>query len=233
MLVNKSTSPDPGASPGRLENSVSMSIQTRQAQRLVEGRRRSKDKQQIIGLYQFAALTRRVWLGASKDDPYADWWLLNLEHTLAESRKEIIEIRGDIDHRIGGTSSLSVQLAQSIDPVQIKLDFSNPYGYKGAWLLGDMDQFALATLTARHVGLLNRCECERFMHQAGRAVRRVFSSVGGYHFLSVTRDDIAQGNQRAKQAQEAMGEISEAVIKGSVRAEYAPAISHLQAGAGN
>jgi hypothetical protein len=58
--------------PGVLCGGAVLTLQTRQAQRLVKGRGYSADKPAIIGLIGFANLVRSVWHGARADDPYAD-----------------------------------------------------------------------------------------------------------------------------------------------------------------
>lgn len=225
---SKAARPAPAIVPGRLRNWVELTIQTRQAQRLVQGRRGSEGKPPIIGLYRYAAMTRAIWSGASKDDPYADWWLLQLEHALTESKDEVEHMRQRIEQDLARVSAMKVSLAQSLEPVRIELTFSNPYGYMGAWLLAEMDEIVLAALTARHVGLLTRDQSERMLNDAGRLVRRAFARAQGYRFVAVTRKDVTEGNRRAERAKENMGELPQDVLDGKLRAEHAPTIESVR-----
>src|SRR5699024_651104 len=177
----------PAIVPGRLRNWVEMTIQTRQAQRLVQGRRGDEGKPPIIGLYRYGAMTRMIWSGAAKDDPYADWWLLQLEQTLTDAKDEIAHMRQLIEHDIARIAAMKVGLAQSLEPTRIEPTCSTPYGYMGVWVLADMDELVLAALTARHVGLHTRDASERMLHDAGRAVRRAFAAAQGYRFVAVAR----------------------------------------------
>lgn len=214
--------------PGRLRNWVEMTIQTRQAQRLVQGRRGGQDKSTIVGLYRYGSMTRTIWSGASKDDPYADWWLLQIEQALTESKDELTHMRQALENDMGRVTAMKVGLAQSLKPTRIELTFSNPYGYQGAWLLSEMDELVLATLTSRHVGLLPRDQAEHILGDAGRAVRRAFASAQGYRYVAVTRKDIGEGNRRAERAKQNMGELPQNVLDGKLRAEHAPRIEELR-----
>ena len=219
----------PAITPGRLRNWVEMSIQTRQAQRLVRGRRGENGKPPIVGLYRYGAMTRAIWSGAGRDDPYADWALLQIEQTLTESKEEVAHRRQTIERDMGQVTAMKIGLAQSLEPVKIELTFSNPYGYMGGWLLVDMDELVLAGLTARHVGLITRDASERLLSDAGRAVRRAFAAAQGYRYLAVTRQDVREDNRKAQRARQTMGELPQGVIDGTLRAEHAPSIERTNA----
>ena len=229
MTDTTTTSAGTGAIvPGRLRNFVEMTIQTRQAQRLLRGRRGTDGKPPIIGLYRYGAMMRTIWTGASRNDPYADWYLLKVEQALTESKDELATMKETIAADMARVSAMQVGLAQSIQPAKAELNFSNPYGYMGGWMLIDMDELVLSALTARHVGLMTRDDSERLLQEAGRAVRRAFASAQGYRTTAVTRNDIAANNRRAELAKEAMGELPQAVIDGELRPEHAPAVDGLQ-----
>lgn len=54
------------ARPGTLRGSVTLDIQTRQAQRLVYGRQRTDEKEKIIGLVRFGLNMKRIWTSAGR-----------------------------------------------------------------------------------------------------------------------------------------------------------------------
>ncbi|MES1934721.1 PFL_4669 family integrating conjugative element protein [Salinisphaera hydrothermalis] len=218
----------PAIVPGRLRNFVEMTIQTRQAQRLVQGRRAADGKPPIIGLYRYGAMVRTIWAGAARDDPYADWYLLKVEQALTESKDEIATLKQTIEANMARGPAMKVGLAHSLEPAKIELTFSNPYGYMGAWLLSAMDELVLAALTARHVGLINRDASERMLGEGGRAVRRAYATAQGYRATAVKREDLRQGTRRAERAKQAMGELPQAVLDGELRPEHAPAIERVQ-----
>ncbi len=126
--------------------------------------------------------------------------------------------------RLEGLGALEVAPPVSTNPARISLNFSNPYAFHAARVVGAFDALVCKILSARHVGLLARDETEGMLHQGGRVVRRVLQSPVGYRFLGVTRRDLEQGTAKALQAVEAMGEVPGDILTGARRAPHAPAI---------
>lgn len=226
-----STSPPTGAPAaqheeraGVLRGGAVLTLQTRQAQRLVKGRGYSADKPAIIGLIGFANLVRSVWHGARADDPYADWWMLKIHDALDQAERELSEMGRAIAGRLEGTGALEVALPVSTKPSRVNLNFSNPYAFHAARVIGTFDALACQILSARHVGLVTRDETEGMLHHAGRIVRRVLQSPIGYRFLGVTRREVNHGTAKALQAIDAMGEVPGDVLAGVRRAPHAPAV---------
>lgn len=212
------------ARPGVLRGGAVLTLQTRQAQRLVKGRGYSADKPAIIGLIGFANLVRSVWHGARADDPYADWWLLKVHGALAQADPALARMAQTVADRFDALDALQVVPPASTRPVRVSLNFSNPYAFQAAHLVGTFDALACQVLSARHVGLLVRDEAEALLHQGGRVVRRVLQSPVGYRFFGITRRDLAQGTTKAQQARESMGEVPDDVLTGGQRAPHAPAM---------
>ena len=166
--------------PGVLRGGATLTLQTRQAQRLVKGRGYSAEKPAIIGLIGFANLVRTLWHGARADDPYADWWLLKVHDALGVRRSgssSPLE-QGIVDAIRGAWARSTLHAPASIKPARIALNFSNPYAFRAAGLIGRFDALVCKVLSARHVGLLGRDEAERTLHQGGRWVRRALQSAG-------------------------------------------------------
>ena len=211
--------------PGVLRGGATLTLQTRQAQRLVKGRGYTAEKPAIIGLIGFANLLRSIWHGARADDPYADWWMLKVHAALDLAQQELVAAEQELATRFQTMAAIEVAAPTSIKPARIALNFSNPYAFRAARLVGLYDGLVRAVLSARHVGLLAREEAERALHQGGRQVRRALQSAIGYRFLGLTRLDIAQGTAKAQQARDAMGELPADVLAGVRRAPCAPAVA--------
>ena len=168
-------SPRPPADhPGALRNETWLTLQTRQAQRLVHGRHAADDKAAIIGLTRFSALVRQIWTGARADDPYADWWLLRIHDALEQSKRDVEAVQRLVDTRLSSVSGVDIGIACSLEPVRVPLQFSHAYAFRGAYLIAAFDDAVRGLLTARHVGLMNRDQSERQIADAARAVRRAF-----------------------------------------------------------
>lgn len=211
--------------PGRLRGDASMEIQTRQAQRLVYGRRaQGIAKPAIVGLTRFAAQLMQIWNSAAKDDPWADWLLVQVERELIEGRESIEHLMKQVNGRLKSAPAVNVDLAQSIEPIKVSLMFTSPYAFMGAYLLADFDELVRAILTCRHVGLFDRDTADRTLREGGRMVRRTFNSSQGYRQLAVCREDVRQGTARGARALEMLGPLPQEVIDGTLRADHAPEI---------
>jgi integrating conjugative element protein (TIGR03761 family) len=210
--------------PGGLRGVAELYVQTRQAQRLVLGRAATEERPAITGLVRFGMIVRHLWGAAAQDDPYADWYLLQTLESLEHGREELERMEQDVEGLLQGIQGVDISIAESQKPARIPLQFANPYGYMGAYLISDYDRFARAVLTARHVGLLDRDTSERFLGKGGRLVRRAFAATQGYKHCAVARDDMAANNARAREAIAAMGALPQDVLKGETRPRIAPEI---------
>lgn len=210
--------------PGTLRGDACLVIQTRQAQRLVYGRKQSGQQPGIIGLVRFGMLMKRIWVSAMMDDPYADWYLLQIDDTLEAGRVEIQQSKNQIDELLCSSRGVEIAVAHSLKPARVPLQFANPYGYMGAYLVGDYDELVCAVLTARHVGLLGRDSAEQMLHRGGRLIRRAFLLPTQWKHCAVDRIDLHQNNQRALAARTAMGDLPQEVLDGTRRARHAPEI---------
>jgi integrating conjugative element protein (TIGR03761 family) len=209
--------------PGALRSETWLTLQTRQAQRLVHGRRAADGKAEIIGLKRFAAMLRSIWAGARTDDPYGDWWLVRIEEALEGSQGALKALELSVEERLQERPAIDIAVAHSIEPVRIPLLFTSPHAFRGAYLIADADRVIRAILTARHVGLMSRDESERLIHDgAGRAVRRALGSARGYRYKGIGRDDLRQLTARGCEARDAMGEVPEAILAGDERPRYGP-----------
>ncbi|RLJ22502.1 TIGR03761 family integrating conjugative element protein [bacterium endosymbiont of Escarpia laminata] len=210
--------------PGRLRGTSHLTIETRQAQRLVYGRAQSDDKQGIIGLVKFAMIMGRIWRAAELDDPYADSYLLQIHEALTTAQAEIKQATEQIQERLKSVSGVDITVAHSLEPVQVPLHFPNAYGYMGGYLIADFDTLVRSVLTAVHVALMTRDEGKHLLHNTGRMIRRSFLLPTRWKYCIVTRDDIRQSTQRGAMALEAMGELPQEILDETRRAPHAPTI---------
>ena len=210
--------------PGTLRGDACLVIQTRQAQRLVYGRQPSGEQPGIIGLVRFGMLMKRLWVAAMLDDPYADWFLLQVHEALESGRTEIARLRTETDDLLRSTHGVEIAVAHSLKPVCVPLQFANPYGYMAAYLVGDFDELVCAVLTARHVGLLSRDAAEQRLQRGERLIRRAFLRPTQWKHCAVDRPDLQQNNQRAQAAHSVMGDLPQEIIEGTHRAPHAPQI---------
>jgi integrating conjugative element protein (TIGR03761 family) len=210
--------------PGGLRNSTRMFIQTRQAQKLVAGRKREKNIAPIIGLMEFGRRMKLLWMSAEANDPYADWHLVQIEDSINEARVLIQEKKAWLDDVLLSMDGFEIEVASSLKPINVSIYFQNPFGYMGAFLIKDFDALACSVFTARHLGIIDRSTAESMINTAGKAIRRTFVLVSQWKFTGVTRDDIQQDNQNAKRALDLYGECPADILSKDRRAKTAPAI---------
>jgi len=213
-----------GEQPGGLRSETRMTIQTRQAQKIVVGRRRGKDVQPIIGLLDFGRRMKLLWLSAQADDPYADWYLLRIEKSINEAKTIIVEKKQWLDEVLNAMEGFDVGIAHSLEPIQVSIVFQNPYGYMGAYLVSDYDALCCSVFTASHIGLIDRKMANSIMNAAGKSIRRTFDMVAKWKFTGVTREDIQLKNPSGIRAIETYGECPEPVLYKTKRANISPEI---------
>lgn len=210
------------AGPGALRGQVWLTVQTRQAQRLIRGRNGNADKPAIIGLVGFADRLRVIWQAARNDDPYADWWLVKVHEALERVRDLVKNEQAALDAQLEQLTALEVAVAESMKPFRIALQFANPYAYRGAQLIAEYDRFVRTLLTAHHVGVLSGAAMEGLLNTCARKIRGAFAVPQGYHFLNVDRAALQQGTANASRARELMGEVPEDVLNGAHQAPLTP-----------
>ena len=208
--------------PGALRGQVWLTVQTRQAQRLIRGRNASADKPAIIGLVGFADRLRVIWQAARSDDPYADWWLIKVHQALERIRNQVKTEQAALDIRLEQLTALEVAVAESMKPYRIALQFANPYAYRGAQMIAEYDTFVRTLLTAHHVGLLSGSSTQGMLNTCARKIRGTFAVPQGYHFLGVDRESLKQGTANASRARQIMGEVPEDVLSGAHHAPLTP-----------
>jgi len=212
-----------------LHGKTTLTLMTRHAQRLLYGRVPNTNARrvlpEIIGLFKFAGMLRLIWQGAVHSDPYADYWLLKVDKELHLSQRILTEARQELAGAISALPrEVNVTLAISANPVQIVLNFANPYAFIGAYLLGEYDYFARQALTARHIGVVSHTAAEKHLSLGGRCLRRAYASACGYRFLGIQRKDIIERNNKARSAHAQMGPIPDDVLDGILVASHSPRI---------
>ncbi len=216
------SSPSPPPELGALRGQAWLTVQTRQAQRLIQGRKGSADKPAIVGLVGFADRLRLIWQAARNDDPYADWWLIKIHEALDQAREFIRRSHIEFDEKLTQSPAIEVAVAESLRPYRIPLQFANPYAYQGAHLIGEYDTLVRTLLTGCHVGLLDRSSSERIVQFGGRRIRGVFNVPQGYRFLGIDRASVRGQDEKARQALALMGELPPALLTGEQQAPLVP-----------
>jgi integrating conjugative element protein (TIGR03761 family) len=207
---------------GALRGQAWLTVQTRQAQQLIRGRKATPENPAIIGLVGFADRLRLIWQAARHDDPYADWWLIKVHETLDQARHTIAAEQAAVDELMAGMTAIEVTVAKSLRPYRVPLQFANPYAYQGAQLIGEYDTLVRTLLSGCHVGLLDRESSQKITHLAARKVRGTFAVPLGFRFLSIDRQSLQQDSDKQAQARQLMGDLPLEVLNDEQRAPLVP-----------
>jgi integrating conjugative element protein (TIGR03761 family) len=213
-----------GKNPGPLRSQSRLAVHTRYAQRLIDGRGEA-NKPPILGLLAFGRRMRQIWLSAEHDDPYADWYLYQIEGLVDITRQLIQDHRRQLQGLLENIpKTVHIAVSESLEPVEVELAFANPYGYMGAYLVADFDELARLVFTARHAGCIDRKFAEAMLFKSASAVRRTFQKSAEWRYTGVTRTDIKANSPLAQKAIEAMRIVPLEHLQGDVRARCAPII---------
>lgn len=210
---------------GVLRGGTVVTIQTRQAQMLVTGRERTETQHRILGLMQFSKYLNQIAEAARNDDPYADWFLLQAEEALEAASSGIATLRERLAKLLDSVPAMQVEVAQSTKPLRITLNFAASYAYWTTRVITDYDELVRMVLTARHVAYMDAAAERGVLNEASRMVRRVFESTSRYRYTGITREDVRQSTELARQATGLMGQLPLAIQEKRQRPKFAPAIS--------
>ena len=214
-------------SPGTLHGQTWLTVQTHQAQQLIHGRNKTKDKPAIIGLVGFADRLRVIWQAARDDDPYADWWLIKIHAALEKNCQYISQCQEAVDKLLLQTQGLEVSVAVSQRPYRLQLQFANPYAYQGAQLIAAFDNLVRTTLTCRHIGQLNDDPATSSISNSASRVRATFSVIQGYRALGLDRKSLKQTGGNDPRLSRLMRNIPDDVLSGERRAPISPRKIHF------
>ena len=206
--------PKPLPQPGALHGQIWLTLQTPQAQKLIHGREATPDKHPIIGLIGFADRLRLIWQAARQDDPYADWWLIQVHEAITAIASVLEQQQAQLIEQLEALSSLAISVAASKRPCRVRLRFANPYAYRAAQLLGAFDRVVCAAMTARHVGVLDGAACQAVQQLGTRKLRALFVLPRRYRCLKIERAAVCAGTGNARLTRQVMGELPADILSG-------------------
>jgi integrating conjugative element protein (TIGR03761 family) len=212
--------------PGVLRNSIELELSTKDAVALFYGRTRSTASNSIVGLNAFAQKVKYINNAAHNNDPYADYFLLEVEAALKEAKSTLIHWQDSLTG-LSSESLLTINQGSSTRPVALETSFASVYANIALELLKRADNLLLTLYALKHTGLMNRVACNKETTNINKLMRKTFLSADGYKFFSVNRKDVEQQTARYRQAHIAMKFIKELpaeILDKTLRAEHAPNI---------
>lgn len=225
--MTTTTNIDNTKKPGAIKISIEIKLDTKEAVALFYGRKETDDVNRIIGLKGFSEKVKYINNAAHNDDPYADFFLLEIESTLTETKTTLIRWQENLTKLAFAGSLLKVNQGSSIKPVQLETSFASVYANIALDLLKRADNLLLTVHAFKHTGLMSRIEANNEVNKVNKLLRKTFLSADHYKFFSVNRMDVKHKTARYKQAHIAMRfteELPEGIIDKTIRAEHAPNI---------
>ena len=215
-------------SPGPLRSlePLGINLHTSHAVRLVQGRRKSEGVQGIVGLIHFGQLVQFICDSAKADNPYADWWLIQITEKISDVKSELVSHRATIEKRMQSREDIDVSVGRSSAPVRFPLMYreASPYVFAASELVTQFDWLVCATELCKRVALLPPKDAYGLIDACSHRIRSVFTFASQWRNESITRDDVRQGTQPAQRAKQRMGDLPQDVLAGSWRDEWAPVI---------
>ena len=212
---------------GRLRTDLTLVLQTRHSQLLVRGRN-TMGKPPIPGLLGFSDRLRLIWHAAGENDPYADWWLVKIQDSLAAIEARIATESHKLEELMKTGRTLRLAPAEVKEPFRMKLEFSTPYAYRAARTLGDFDELVCLLFTAKHLGMLTDEKVHDIIRGCARRIRAIFLLPLHFKRLGITRQDFIKGDLVCQRAKDLMGILPTDISNGSRRAMFAPPIQSDQ-----
>jgi len=210
---------------GALRSAMQLTLHTHHASRIWHGRPASPGRHGIIGLSGFASIMVKMRRGAEQDDPYSDWWMLEIERKLDDTKTRLQVLREQVDQVLADVPpELSLGENLNVQPVKIPLFIGAQFGFLAVYLLADYDNLARRLMLAHHTALIDRHTLERMLDEGSYLLRSTFALAQRYRYSGATRDDVAANNAVARAAREQYGELPQDVLEGTRRSRFAPPI---------
>lgn len=212
---------------GQLRSQITMTLHTYPAVMAWNGRGVESGKPQVVGLKQFLFLAGRIHQAATKDDPYADAWLITLEEKITETKDVLEALKTKVKQVLETIpEGLDVSRNVSQQPFVTPVFTGGQMGWQAVMLLMMYDEIVRDVLLAHHIGLVgNKQRASLIRDQGGHAIRSLCCTPVKFPgFSGASRDDFAANNARARAARDKFGSLPQDILEGQRRSEFAPSI---------
>lgn len=172
---------------GSLRSSITLTLHTHHAARLWQGRSRREGVHPILGMPGYIAVTNLLKQASSQDDPYADWFMLQLEEKLLQTKAEVrnlvhqvSQVERDLPTQVDVGDNLNIH------PVTLPLYIGSQLGFLAVYLLTDYDTLVRRVLLAHHTALIGRVDMESWIDGGAHHLRSLLGLAQNYRLAGVT-----------------------------------------------
>lgn len=216
---------------GSLRSSITLTLHTHHAARLWQGRSGRDGVHPILGMPGYISVTNLLKHASSQGDPYADWFMLQLEEKLLQARLDMATLTQQMS-RVERALPTQVDVGDNLNihPVTLPLFIGSQLGFLAIYLLTDYDTLVRRVLLAHHTALIGRGDMESWIDGGAHLLRSLFGLAQRYRLAGVSRDDMAANNARAREAIDKFGILPQDILEGTRRSQFAPPIarSHVR-----
>lgn len=190
------------SNPRALRGDIKLTLHTADAVKLFQGRNSPDHGVDVPGLFQFERYLETIAHGSAKDDPFADWTLVEIEDRFAKAEDLLNKHREDLvdQHRMAEEIGLTIGAPYSMDPFIVELKLRSPHAFIGARLIGTFDRVLAAYLTLAHMGQFERFDVNDVARGLSKVISHPFFYGRQYRLTGVTREDVREGTAKAYEA---------------------------------
>ncbi len=218
------------------EEQDAMLIHTKEAFRLFMGRATDPARRfmTIIGAKRVGACLRAIWYLSGKDNPYADWALVDLGDQLDQLKKFLGQELNRYEALLAQAKrrGLIFSVLMSKQPKQVEIGFKSPYGYGIAELVVSYDYLARVIKTLVRKDLMSDDQGRIEMRAVTRRVLALFMQMVRFErylmrpeLRDLSRRDFVPGademaGKRVLAVRELFGEVPKEVFTGVIKPRH-------------
>lgn len=217
---------------GALRSEITLTLHSQYATRIWHGRQIVREgkkivKQPIMSMPQCLSTLTLIQKDASKDDPYADYFLIQFEEMVLNNSIEMKELIQRVVNIYAEQipEGVDIQRCSNISPLSYPIYVNSPLGYKLIYLLSDFDMLAKTAMTASYIGIMTKEEARRWLEAGAILIRRCFGTIQKYHHTGLTRQDVINNTARFRDISFYHNlTLPQDILDGIRRAKFAPEI---------
>lgn len=210
--------------PLNSQDDMTVQLSTRPILRIWFGREKTEQVAGIVGFISFCKSLRMINNAVKNDDPYADYYFLQIERAIVDLEDDLSEISKQVEVLLSKflNSSISLPAVSSKRPATMPVRVSSPLAFQMMFKLSTADNLVMKLHQANHIGILPNTEKEKYIRSIERRFRSVMYLTRKFRNTGVTRDDMAANNPVARKAIGEMGELEIHYLHGTTRSDFAP-----------
>lgn len=190
-----------------LKTSVSLTFHTQFSMGLIHGSKQNENSY-IVGLFAFSAKLKAIYIDKSKDNPFADQFILAALTKYIEAEKVVKEVESFCKKEMENLETLEINLspAKNKNPQEVSFTFSIPFCYKMAFLISRYDNCIRSLEALEQMTFITDTERYVRIDLMSKSFRSMFHCLEQYKRINIDSTDIALNNKKAKEAIKLMGE---------------------------